>query len=94
LIGSGTLEIVVESVADSAALAAAFEGLAAVEKVERVDADSAVLRARLYVSGEPARLVAPVSDLVTQHQGRLTEVRLGEPSLEDVFIHLTGRALR
>jgi len=94
LIGSGTLEIVVEAVADSAALHAAFEGLAAVEKVERVDAGSAVLRARLYVTGEPARLVAPVSDLVTQHHGRLTEVRLGEPSLEDVFIHLTGRALR
>ncbi|HEY5200624.1 MAG TPA: ABC transporter ATP-binding protein [Acidothermaceae bacterium] len=94
LIGSGTLEIVVEPIADPAALAAAFEGLAAVEKVERVDAGSAALRARLYVTGEPARLVAPVSDLVTQHQGRLTEVRLGEPSLEDVFIHLTGRALR
>jgi ABC-2 type transport system ATP-binding protein len=94
LIGSGTLEIVVESVVDPAALAAAFEGLSAVEKVERVGAGSEGLRARLYVSGEPARLVAPVSDLVTQHQGRLTEVRLGEPSLEDVFIHLTGRALR
>src|SRR5665213_1905659 len=77
LIGSGTLEIVVEPIADPAALAAAFEGLAAVEKVERVDAGSAALRARLYVTGEPARLVAPVSDLVTQHQGRLTEVRLG-----------------
>jgi ABC-2 type transport system ATP-binding protein len=68
--------------------------LTAVEKVERVGAGDALLRARLYVTGEPARLVAAVSDLVTQHQGRLTEVRLGEPSLEDVFIHLTGRALR
>jgi ABC-2 type transport system ATP-binding protein len=95
LIGSGTLEIVVESVADPTALAAAFEGLSAVEKVERVGAGSeAALRVRLYVMGEPARLIAPVSDLVTQHHGRLTEVRLGEPSLEDVFIHLTGRALR
>jgi ABC-2 type transport system ATP-binding protein len=94
LIGSGTLEIVVESVADPASLVAAFEGLSAVEKVERVGAGSDVLRARLYLTGEPARLVAPVSDLVTQHHGRLTEVRLGEPSLEDVFIHLTGRALR
>jgi ABC-2 type transport system ATP-binding protein len=94
LIGSGTLEIVVESVADPAALLAGFEDLTAVEKVERVGAGDALLRARLYVTGEPARLVAAVSDLVTQHQGRLTEVRLGEPSLEDVFVHLTGRALR
>jgi ABC-2 type transport system ATP-binding protein len=94
LIGSGTLEIVVESVADTAALVASFEGLDAVERVERVGDGGAVLRARLYVTGEPARLVAPVAEIVTRHQGRLTEVRLGEPSLEDVFIHLTGRALR
>jgi ABC-2 type transport system ATP-binding protein len=94
LIGSGTLEIVVESVADTAALVASFEGLDAVERVERVGAGGAVFRARLYVTGEPARLVAPVAEIVTRHQGRLTEVRLGEPSLEDVFIHLTGRALR
>jgi ABC-2 type transport system ATP-binding protein len=94
LIGSGTLEIVVESVADTAALVVSFEGLEAVERVERVGAGGAVLRARLYVTGEPAPLVAPVAEIVTRHQGRLTEVRLGEPSLEDVFIHLTGRALR
>jgi ABC-2 type transport system ATP-binding protein len=94
LIGSGTLEIVVESVADTAALVAAFEGLDAVERVERVGDGSVVLRARLYVTGEPARLVAPVAEIVTQRHGRLIEVRLGEPSLEDVFIHLTGRALR
>jgi ABC-2 type transport system ATP-binding protein len=94
LIGSGTLEIVVESVADTAALVVSFEGLEAVERVERVGDGGAVLRARLYVTGEPARLVAPVAEIVTRHQGRLTEVRLGEPSLEDVFIHLTGRALR
>jgi ABC-2 type transport system ATP-binding protein len=94
LIGSGTLEIVVESVADTSALVAAFEGLEAVERVERVGEGGLLVRARLYVMGEPARLVAPVAEIVTRHQARLTEVRLGEPSLEDVFIHLTGRALR
>ena len=94
LIGSGTLEIVVESVTDSAALVASFEALEAVERVERVGDGGALLRARLYVTGEPARLVATVAEIVTLHDGRLTEVRLGEPSLEDVFIHLTGRALR
>ena len=94
LIGSGTLEIVVESLVDPAAVVAAFEGLERVERVERVGQGGPVLCARLYVTGEPARLVAPVAEVVTRHQGRLTEVRLGEPSLEDVFIHLTGRALR
>jgi len=94
LIGSGTLELVVEGTEDSAVLLTEFAGLADVERVEPVGTGGSVLRARLYVTGEPARLVAPVAEVVTRHHGRLTEVRLGEPSLEDVFIHLTGRALR
>jgi ABC-2 type transport system ATP-binding protein len=94
LIGSGTLEIVVESVQDPTALVGELERLADVERVERVGDGTAALRTRLYVTGEPARLVVPVAHAVAAHKGRLTEVRLGEPSLEDVFIHLTGRALR
>jgi ABC-2 type transport system ATP-binding protein len=94
LIGSSTLEIVVESVDDPTALVGELERLTDVERVERVGDGTAVLRARLYVTGEPARLVVPVAQAVAAHKGRLTEVRLGEPSLEDVFIHLTGRALR
>jgi len=38
--------------------------------------------------------VAPVATVVAGVGARLTDVRLGEPNLEDVFIHLTGRALR
>jgi ABC-2 type transport system ATP-binding protein len=94
LIGSSTLEIVVESAQDPAALVGELERLPDVERVERVGDGTAALRTRLYVTGEPARLVVPVAHAVATHNGRLTEVRLGEPSLEDVFIHLTGRALR
>ena len=47
-----------------------------------------------HVRGEAAPFVAPVAHAVGGSGGRLTDVRLGEPNLEDVFIHLTGRALR
>jgi ABC-2 type transport system ATP-binding protein len=52
------------------------------------------LRARLYVAGDAPLMVAPVASLVAQHRAELTEVSIGTPSLEDVFIQLTGRALR
>jgi ABC-2 type transport system ATP-binding protein len=52
------------------------------------------LRVRLYLTGEPARLVSPVAELLTRHQASLTDVHIAEPSLEDVFITLTGRGLR
>jgi ABC-2 type transport system ATP-binding protein len=52
------------------------------------------LRARLYLAGEAPQLVAPVAALVAEHRARLTDVAIGAPSLEDVFIALTGRALR
>jgi hypothetical protein len=35
-----------------------------------------------------------VAALVARHHGHLTDVAIGAPSLEDVFITLTGRALR
>jgi ABC-2 type transport system ATP-binding protein len=52
------------------------------------------LRARLYVAGDAPLMVAPVAAVVTERKGELTDVTIGTPSLEDVFIHLTGRALR
>ncbi len=46
------------------------------------------------MEGEAATFVAPVAQAISASGGRLTDARLGEPNLEDVFIHLTGRALR
>jgi ABC-2 type transport system ATP-binding protein len=95
LTGSSTLEVLVESLtADTSNVLLALEKIDAVDRVERVTDGGSGLRVRLYVHEEPARLVAPVAAVVEAERGRLTEVRLGEPSLEDVFIHLTGRALR
>ncbi len=52
------------------------------------------IRVRLYVTGDAASMVAPVARLLSGRGASLTDVRLGSPSLEDVFIHLTGRSLR
>jgi ABC-2 type transport system ATP-binding protein len=52
------------------------------------------LRARLYLAGDAPQLVAPVAAVVANHDAQLTDVAIGAPSLEDVFIALTGRALR
>jgi ABC-2 type transport system ATP-binding protein len=52
------------------------------------------LRARLYVAGDAPVLVAPVAAVVAGRDAQLTDVTIGAPSLEDVFIALTGRALR
>jgi ABC-2 type transport system ATP-binding protein len=52
------------------------------------------LRFRLYLTGDAAPLVAPVARLMAERGAALTDVHIAEPSLEDVFINLTGRGLR
>ncbi|HWD09825.1 MAG TPA: ABC transporter ATP-binding protein [Actinomycetota bacterium] len=49
---------------------------------------------RLYIAGEADALVAPVVGELHALGANLDGLNLGEPTLEDVFIHLTGRALR
>jgi ABC-2 type transport system ATP-binding protein len=53
-----------------------------------------VTHLRLYCEGEAAGLVAPVVRIIGERGATLTDLQLGRPSLEDVFIHLTGRGLR
>ena len=100
--GKNTLEVGIKT--DQAGrdrLVAALGSIAGVEKVERVTKDqggppagSGPLRLRLYVNVEAPLIVAPVARVVTDAQAELQELAIGKPSLEDVFIHLTGRALR
>jgi ABC-2 type transport system ATP-binding protein len=51
-------------------------------------------RVRLYVDGDAPNLVAPAATLLAGKGLSLTGVELGTPTLEDVFIHMTGRTLR
>jgi ABC-2 type transport system ATP-binding protein len=97
--GRTTLEVAV-GLPDPAPTEELLAALGALEGVERVEPVAAVqdgareLRARLYVAGDAPLMVAPVAALVSQRKAQLTDVTIGTPSLEDVFIHLTGRALR
>jgi ABC-2 type transport system ATP-binding protein len=52
------------------------------------------VRLRLYCTVEAAAMVAPVIGLLTERGDALDDLNLGRPSLEDVFIHFTGRGLR
>jgi ABC-2 type transport system ATP-binding protein len=49
---------------------------------------------RLYCEGDAAGLVSPVVRVLGERGATLADLQLGRPSLEDVFIHLTGRGLR
>jgi ABC-2 type transport system ATP-binding protein len=58
------------------------------------DADAAERRVRIYVAGDASPLIAPTATLLADQGFALKGVELGTPTLEDVFIHLTGRTLR
>ena len=104
--GSSTLEIAVTArEGPSGDLVEALGRLDGVERAEAVDEGATVatgartlagtgLRIRLYLSADAAAMVAPVAGLLGERGATLSDVRLGTPSLEDVFIGLTGRSLR
>ena len=95
--GERTLDCTVEpgTAAAAASVAAALSSLPGVTQADGLDEPAgAGWRFRIYVEGEAASFVAPVAQAIGTSGGKLTDVRLGEPNLEDVFIHLTGRALR
>ncbi len=81
--------------ADGAAMCAALGQLEPVDRVEPVeDPETPGWRFRISVQGEAAPLIGEVATVISTAGGRLTDVRLGEPTLEDLFIQLTGRSLR
>jgi ABC-2 type transport system ATP-binding protein len=101
--GEGTLELAADRPADGAVV----EALAALSGVDRVEPIHAAaqdgvgeasgaqpLRVRLYLTGDAALLVAPAASVLHEHGLALQDVKLGAPTLEDVFIHLTGKTLR
>lgn len=51
-------------------------------------------RVRLYATGPAPSLVAPAASVVAGAGHTVTNVRLSSPTLEDVFLELTGRTLR
>jgi ABC-2 type transport system ATP-binding protein len=49
---------------------------------------------RLYLTTDPATVLAPLIAVLSGRSATLTNVHMGAASLEDVFIDLTGRGLR
>jgi ABC-2 type transport system ATP-binding protein len=74
--------------------------LLGVTKVERLagqareEGKPETLVYRLYASADAGTLLASAARAVIQEQGELLDLRFARPSLEDVFIYLTGRNLR
>jgi ABC-2 type transport system ATP-binding protein len=100
LAGESTLELALDRPPDADVIGT-LGSLAGVEAVEQVQAASdgdgdggSPPRVRLYLTGPPAPVVAPAAAALAERGLVVGDVRLGAPTLEDVFIHLTGRTLR
>ncbi len=101
LSGSSTLELAIHSPGGEPhdSLLGALRELRSVDRLESLEAppsdgETAALRVRLYIDGEAPLLVAPAAALLAERGLTLAGVEIGAPTLEDVFIHLTGRTLR
>lgn len=98
--GSATVEIVADHGPGAAeTLRVALAGLGGVARAEtppgRGPGENGTVSAfRLSVTAEPAALLAPAVDLLGRHGATVCDVSLGQATLEDVFIDLTGRDLR
>ncbi|AHH94256.1 ABC transporter ATP-binding protein [Kutzneria albida] len=80
---------------------AVADRLSALDKVQRVEQISAAANGsapggqfRVYTDIEPAVVLPSALNAVADLGCEVTDLAIGKPSLEDVFIHLTGRELR
>ncbi|MEJ2867086.1 ABC transporter ATP-binding protein [Actinomycetospora sp. OC33-EN08] len=94
LSGSATVDLDVTGIDPEQLRArlAAVRGTAGAEVLQQPDEGPARLRIR--VDGEAGAALPGLLEEVTTAGGRVSDVGLGEPTLEDVFIDLTGRGLR
>jgi ABC-2 type transport system ATP-binding protein len=74
-----------------------LQGVTKVEQLAgqaREEGKPETLSFRLYASEDAGTLLASAAQAVIKEQGELLDLRFTRPSLEDVFIYLTGRNLR
>ena len=68
-------------------------GVTAVERRAAAGPDQPAVY-RLYATGDAGQLLASAAQAVVREDAELLDLRFARPSLEDVFIHLTGSDLR
>jgi ABC-2 type transport system ATP-binding protein len=92
LSGQGVLDLSVTPAPgdDLDKLIAALTDVAGVSRGEPVG-DGSI---RLYLTMEPETLIGPAVTVLSARSATVTDVHMGSATLEDVFIELTGRALR
>ena len=91
--GGQILDVSVRGAAPLQTRLQALAGVLRVERLERAAVEDGLERLRLFV--DPADgLLDRVLGAVREGGGDLDHVSLNAPSLEDVYIHLTGRELR
>jgi ABC-2 type transport system ATP-binding protein len=91
--GGHILDVWVRSGAPVAPRLESLPGVLRMENIERTGEDDGLERLRLFV--DPADgLLDRVLSSVRAGGGDLHHVSLAQPSLEDVYIHLTGKELR
>ena len=91
--GGRVLDVAVRGTAPLEARLAALPGVLRIERPERGGGEDGLEHLRLFV--DPADgLLDRVLGAVRDGGGDLHHVSLNPPSLEDVYIHLTGRELR
>jgi ABC-2 type transport system ATP-binding protein len=71
----------------------ALAALPDVERVDSIESEDAPLVVRVYSRRSTALIPAAVG-AVRAHGGDVSDLRVTKATLEDVFIHLTGRAMR
>jgi ABC-2 type transport system ATP-binding protein len=96
LAGSSTLELDIGLPAGGGpdALLAELGRLGPVERITTESPEPGRLHAKLHLTADASLLLAPAATAVVSYGGQLYDVTFGRPTLEDVFIGLTGRGLR
>jgi len=96
--GSTTVSVTVNlDGRDGQQVADALSNVDGVERVERITESTPPGNQgqfRLYTTYEPAAVLPTVLKVLGDVGCDVTDLSIGTPSLEDVFIHLTGRELR
>ena len=93
-----TLALTVESPQGPAPVVKLLSDLPGVRQVDEVDPENPPadggFRFRIYTDTEPVAALQPALAALTGPDFRVTDVGVGKVSLEDVFLHLTGKNLR